>query len=71
VLNEYYRIIFRKKIYSDIGTLPIDLDEYTVEYNAERTYQEKRCKGRTPMETFIEGKKLFNEKNIRETMTAA
>jgi hypothetical protein len=47
------------------------LDEYTVEYNAERTHQEKRCKGRKPMETFIEGKKLFNEKNIRETMTAA
>jgi hypothetical protein len=47
------------------------LDEYTVEYDAERTHREKRCKGRTPMETFIEGKKLFNEKNIRETMTAA
>jgi transposase InsO family protein len=71
VLNEFYRITFRKKIYSDIETLQMDLDEYMVEYNTERTHQGKRCKGRTPMETFIDGKKLFNEKNIRETMTAA
>jgi len=71
VLNEFYRVIFRKKIYSDIETLQRDLDEYIVEYNTERTHQGKRCKGRTPMETFIDGKKLFNEKNIRETMTAA
>jgi transposase InsO family protein len=66
VLNEFYRIT-----YSDIETLQMDLDEYMVEYNTERTHQGKRCKGRTPMETFIDGKKLFNEKNIRETMTAA
>ena len=59
VLNEFYRITFRKKIYSDIETLQIDLDQYMVEYNTERTHQGKRCKGRTPMETFIEGKKLF------------
>jgi transposase InsO family protein len=71
VLNEFYRVTFRKKIYSDIETLQRDLDEYMVEYNTERTHQGKRCKGRTPMETFIEGKKLFNEKNLRETMTAA
>ena len=71
VLNEFYRITFRKKVYTDLETLQMDLDEYMVEYNTERTHQGKRCKGRTPMESFIDGKKLFNEKNIRETMTAA
>jgi transposase InsO family protein len=71
VLNEFYRITFRKKIYSDIETLQMDLDEYIVEYNTERTHQGKRCKGRTPMETFIEGKKLFDEKNITERIMAA
>jgi len=71
VLNEFYRITFRKKIYSDIETLQSDLDEYIAEYNTERTHQGKRCKGRTPMETFIEGKKLFNEKQLGEEMTAA
>ncbi len=28
-------------------------------YNYERTNQGKRCKGRTPMEPFIEGKDLY------------
>ena len=71
VLNEFYRITFRKKIYSEIETLQIDLDEYMVKYNTERTHQGKRCKGKTPMETFIEGKKLFHEKDIKEGMMAA
>ena len=71
ILNEFYRITFRKKIYSDIETLQNDLDEYIVEYNWKRTHQGKRCKGRTPMETFIEGKKLFNDKNLEEKMMAA
>jgi gluconate kinase len=48
----------------------VDLDEYMENYNNERTHQGKRCKGRTPMETFIEGKELYNQKNI-EKMTAA
>ena len=71
VLNEFYRVTFRKKIYADIETLQSDLDEYMLKYNTERTHQGKRCKGRTPMETFIEGKKLFKEKNLEERMMAA
>ena len=42
-----------------------------VEYNTLRTHQGKRCQGKTPMETFIAGKKLFVEKNLTERMTAA
>jgi len=53
VLNEFYRITFRKKIYSDLETLQKDVDEYIHRYNNERTHQGKRCKGKTPMETFI------------------
>ena len=71
VLNEFYRVTFRKKIYSDIETLQRDLDEYMLEYNTKRTHQGKRCQGKTPMETFIEGKKLFDEKNLTERMAAA
>ena len=40
------------------------------EYNTERTHQGKRCKGRTPMETFIEGKRLYNEKNLKKRVAA-
>jgi transposase InsO family protein len=70
VLNEFYRIAFRKKIYSDLETLEADLDEFLHRYNNERTHQGKRCKGRTPMVTFVDGKKIFNEKNIEEKMAA-
>jgi transposase InsO family protein len=70
VLNEFYRIAFRKKIYSDLETLQADLDEFLHRYNNERTHQGKRCKGRTPMATFVDGKKIFNEKNIEEKMAA-
>jgi transposase InsO family protein len=70
VLNEFYRIAFRKKIYSNLETLQADLDEFLHRYNNERTHQGKRCKGRTPMVTFAEGKKIFNEKNIEMKMTA-
>jgi transposase InsO family protein len=39
VLNEFYRVAFRKKIYPDLETLQIDLDEYMNEYNTRRTHQ--------------------------------
>jgi transposase InsO family protein len=70
VLNEFFKVTFRKKIYSDIDTLQVDLDEYIQRYNTERTHQGKRCQGRTPMQTFIDGKKLFNEKNLEDRLAA-
>ena len=70
MLNEFYRVFFRKKLYSDIESLQSDLDWYMNEYNTERTHQGKRCKGRTPMATFIDGKELFDNKNIEAKMAA-
>jgi transposase InsO family protein len=70
ILNEFYRITFRKKIYSDLETLQVDLDKYMNKYNRERTHQGKRCKGKTPMETFTDGKVLYEEKNLRQRMAA-
>jgi transposase InsO family protein len=70
ILNEFYRVAFRKKVYRDIETLQIDLDEYMRRYNLERTHQGKRCQGKTPMQTFTEGKKLFAEKNLDEKLVA-
>jgi transposase InsO family protein len=70
VLNEFYKITFRKKLYSDIETLQKDLDEYIDWYNTERTHQGIRCKGRTPLETFIEGKQFYDEKNIDDRLVA-
>ena len=70
VLNEFYKVTFRKKIYSDIDVLQVDLDEYIHRYNNERTHQGKRCQGRTPMETFNDGKRIFNQKNLEERLAA-
>jgi len=62
MLNEFYRIAFRKKIYLDIEELQQDLDHWINRYNTERTHQGKRCLGRTPMETFSENLDLAREK---------
>ena len=70
ILNEFYRVTFRKKVYSDLETLQVDLDEYLVYYNNERTHQGKRCQGRTPMTTFLDGKRLFAEKNLSSPLAA-
>lgn len=70
VLNEFYQITFRKKIYKSLEELQNDLDKWIYEYNNERTHQGKMCCGRTPMDTFIDGKAIWNEKvnNINQDM---
>lgn len=70
ILNEFYRVTFRKKVYSDIDALQMDLDTYMDKYNLERTHQGKRCQGRTPMDTFLDGKKDFEKKNLNGKLAA-
>ena len=70
VLNEFYRVTFRKKIYSALESLQQDLDKFIDEYNNVRTHQGKRCQGRTPMETFIDGKRIYEEKDLDEHLAA-
>ena len=64
MLQEFYQVTFRKKIYRDIETLQFDLDLWLEEYNHERTHQGKMCCGRTPMETLEDGKRLWAEKKV-------
>lgn len=64
VLQEFYQITFRKKIYSTIEELQTDLDEWLFYYNNERTHQGKMCCGRTPLETLVDGKNLWQDKNL-------
>ena len=64
VLQEFYQVTFRKKIYRDIEQLQADLDEWLYKYNYGRTHQGKMCCGRTPMETLAEGKKIWQEKSV-------
>jgi len=64
MLQEFYQITFRKKIYRDIETLQFDLDLWLEEDNHDRTHQGKMCCGRTPMETLEDGKRLWEEKKV-------
>lgn len=64
ILNEFYQIAFRKKIFKSTEELQADLDIWMQEYNERRTHQGKMCNGRTPMETFIDGIKKWEEKNL-------
>ena len=66
ILNEFYQVTFRKKIYQDLESLQKDLDEWLVYYNNERTHQGKMCCGRTPMETLLDGKRIWQEKYIAQ-----
>jgi len=53
-----------------LSSLQTDLDEYMNRFNTERTHQGKRCKGRTPMTTFLDGLELCKEKNLAEKLAA-
>lgn len=62
ILNEFYQITFRKKVYTTLDELQKDLDDWLHYYNHERTHQGKMCCGRTPMDTLIDGRKIWQEK---------
>lgn len=64
LLQEFYQVTFRKKVYADIEALQRDLDAWVEEYNTERTHQGKMCCGRTPMQTLIDGKAIWKEKKL-------
>lgn len=64
ILQEFYQVTFRKRLYSNLSELQKDLDEWLEYYNNERTHQGKMCCGRTPMETLEDGKRLWKEKFI-------
>lgn len=64
MLNEFYRIVFRKKIYDSIATLQTDLDAWLDQYNNEREHQGRWCYGKTPMRTFLDSLDLAKEKLI-------
>jgi len=67
ILQEFYQVTFRKKIYEDLESLQADLDDWLEYYNRERTHQGKMCCGRTPWDTLIDGKQIWQEKCLNCT----
>lgn len=62
ILQEFYQVAFRRKIYQSIEELQADLDDWLATYNNDRTHQGKMCCGRTPMQTLIDGKEAWHDK---------
>ena len=64
ILEEFYQVALRKKIYTSLEELQKDLDAWLDEYNHHRPHQGKRCDGKTPYATLIEGKDLAQAKKL-------
>ena len=73
IQDEFYAVAFRKKIYHSLDEIQEDVDKWIEEYNRERTHSGKYCFGKTPWQTFMDGKKLADEKmldRLQPTTTA-
>jgi transposase InsO family protein len=68
LLQEFYQIAFRKKIYHTLDELQADLDTWLQEYNESRPHSGKYCFGKTPMQTFLDSLPLAREKMLNQTV---
>lgn len=64
IQDEFYSVVFRKKIFNSIEELQIELDAWIEWYNKERTHSGKYCYGDTPWNTFMKSKHLALEKQL-------
>lgn len=64
VLQEFYQVAFRKRIYSSIEQLQTDLDAWVTSYNEQRPHQGRWCFGKTPMQTFLDTIPIAQEKML-------
>jgi transposase InsO family protein len=64
LLNEFYRVTFRKTLYRTLEQLQADLDAFLEDYNQRRSHQGRWCYGKTPMQTFQDTLALAKEKLI-------
>jgi len=62
LLDEFYRVAFRKKLYDTPDALQADLDEWMAIYNEQRTHQGRWCFCKTPMQTLIDTAAWAREK---------
>lgn len=62
ILDEFYRIALRKKIYNTLEALQSDVDAWLDFYNKERPHSGRFCYGKTPWQTWLDSKHLAWEK---------
>jgi len=56
IQNEFYASAFRRRLYTSLEQLQVDVDEWMRFYNRERTHSGKHCFGKTPWQTFLDSK---------------
>jgi transposase InsO family protein len=71
IQEEFYAVAFRKKLYTNLDEMQLDLDEWMKYYNQDRTHSGRHCYGKTPMETFKESLILARQKMIGQSTPAA
>lgn len=71
ILQEFYQITFRKKVYNSLDELQRDLDIWIKQYNEQRTHTGKYCFGKTPMQTFQDTLPLAKEKQLNNIKQSA
>jgi integrase-like protein len=64
LLNEFYRVAFRKRLYGALADVQTDLDTFIEGYNTVRPHQGRWCYGKTPMQTCVDSLALAKEKQI-------
>jgi transposase InsO family protein len=64
ILNEFYQVAFRTKVYGSIEELQVDLDPWLNKYNEKRYHSGKYCYGKTPIQTFLDAIPMIREKMI-------
>lgn len=68
ILQEFYQVAFRRKIYTTLEELQADLDLWIEQYNEQRPHTGKYCFGKTPMQTFLDSIHLAKEKMLDSTL---
>jgi hypothetical protein len=62
LLDEFYRVAFRKRLYGTVELLQADLDDWMMTCNKVRTHQGRWCFAKTPMQTLLDSADLAREK---------
>lgn len=71
MLQEFYQIAFRKKLYESIEQLQADVDEWLRTYNEERPHSGRLCFGKTPRQTFKDSKHLAEQKMLEQLVQSS
>jgi len=62
ILQEFYQVAFRKRLYRALDEIQADLDVWIESYNKERPHSGKHCDGRTPWQTLLDGRSVWKQK---------